>query len=95
VSELVPELAMVTAQVPDPLTRLPVQLPPVELLTFTVPVGAGVPVEGAFAPTWKLTVMVCPATAVFWGEFTVVEVEACVTARLAEALLGRKLVSPA
>ncbi len=94
-SELVPELITVSAQLPDPLARLPVQAPPVELFTVTVPVGTGVPVEGALAPTWKLTVMVCPATAVVCGEFTVVEVDAWVTARLDEFPLPLKLVSPA
>jgi hypothetical protein len=65
------------------------------LFTVTVPVGTGVPVEGAFAPTRKLAVIVCPATAVVCGELTVVDVEACVTPRFADALLERKLVSPA
>jgi hypothetical protein len=67
----------------------------VELVTVTVPVGTGVPVLGALAPTWKFAVMVCPATGLFCDELTVVDVDAGVTVKLADVLLARNLVSPA
>lgn len=61
-------------QLPEPPVSEPVQLPPVELVTVTVPVGAGVPVLGAFALTEKFAVMLCPATAEVCGLLTVVAV---------------------
>ena len=90
-----PELTTVRLQAPEPPLRLPVQLPPVELLTVTLPVGTGVPVLGALAPTVKLTVIVCPAEAEVRLLLMVVVVDACVTARPADPLLATKLVSPA
>ena len=89
-----PELTTVRLQAPEPAVRLPVQLPPVELLTVTLPVGVGVPVLGALAWTVKLTVIVCPAEEVFRLLVTVVVVPACVTATPADPLLARKLISP-
>jgi hypothetical protein len=82
---LLPVFTTVRLQLPDPLVRVPVQPPPVELLTFTFPAGAGVPVLGAFAPTLKLTVIVCPAAAEVALVLTVVVVTACVTVRLEDA----------
>ena len=90
-----PELTAVKLQAPEPPVRLPVQLPPVELLTVTLPVGVGVPVLGALAWTVKWTVIVCPAEAELRLLVTVVAVPACVTARPADPLLARKLISPA
>ena len=93
-SELVPVLVTVRGQLPLPLVRLPVQLPPVEFVTVTVPVGTGFPVEGALAVTWRFTVMVCPATALVCGELTVVDEVACETTRPTDVLLLLKLLSP-
>jgi hypothetical protein len=78
-------LSIVRLQLPDPLLSVLVQLPPVELLTVTVPVGNGVPVLGAFAPTLKFTAIVCPTAAEVTVVLTVVVVTACVTARFEDA----------
>jgi hypothetical protein len=94
-SVLVPVAPTTRLQLPEPRESVPVQLPPVELFTVTVPVGTGVPVLGLLAETWKVAVNVCPKATVVWVELTVVDVPACVTLRLADALLPRNFVSPA
>jgi len=90
-----PEFPTIRLQLPEPLESVPVHVPPVELVTVTVPVGVGVPVLGALAPTRKFAVMVCPTTALVCAELTVVDVAACVTGKRADVLLPRNFVSPA
>jgi hypothetical protein len=89
VSELVPEFVTINEQLPEPLVSDPVQLPPVELETVTLPVGTGFPVLGALAPTVKFVVMVCPAAALVCGLLTVVVVLAWVTESVAVPELAR------
>ena len=90
---LLPELSTVRLQLPDPVLSVPVQLPPVELLTVTVPVGTGVPLLGAFAPTLKFTAIVCPAATEVAVVLTVVVVAAWVTGRFAARRIQLKPVS--
>lgn len=90
-----PGLVTVSEQLPEPLVSVPVQLPPVELLTVTLPVGRGFPVLGALAPTEKLAVMVCPATALVCGLLTVVVVVAWLTGSVAVPVLAKNVVLPA
>jgi hypothetical protein len=60
-----------------------VQVPPVALVTMTVPVGTGFPELGALALTEKFAVIVWPLTTFVWEGLTLVEVAACITCTLA------------
>jgi hypothetical protein len=59
------------------------QVPPVALVTVTLPVGTGLPELGELALTEKFAVIVWPLTTLVWVVLTVVEVAAWVTGRLA------------
>jgi hypothetical protein len=90
VRELLPAFITVREQLlPEPLVSAPVQLPPVELFTVTLPVGSGFPVLGAFALTEKLVVMLCPATALVTVVLTTVVVLAWFTWSVAVPELPR------